>query len=758
MKNNIVIQLFLLLFLMAGDSSFAQSHPNLILTKEGVKEIRANLGKVPMFDKVLADVKKEIDAEIALGIQVPIPKDMAGGYTHERHKRNFFVLQKAGNLFQITQEEKYGIYVRDMLLEYAKLFPTIPIHPTNRSYATGKIFWQCLNDANWLLYASQAYDCVYDFCTKEERDQLEKDLFRPLADFLSIDNPKFFNRIHNHSTWGNAAVGMIALVMDDKELLDRALYGLKKDGLSTNEVDNDGGFIKLEGQTKAGFLAQLDYSFAPDGYFTEGPYYLRYAIYPFLLYGKALVNNRPDLDILNYRDGILKKAVYGMLLQTDPQGQFFPINDAQKGMSVKAREIITAVDNIYYHCGNDPQLLSVAELQDKVLLDETGFAVAKALQNQKAKPFQPKSMVFKDGDDGKKGGVAVLRSLSDSGDETSLVFKYSAQGMGHGHFDKLSYSLYDKGGEVIQDYGAVRWVNIDQKGGGRYLPENKTFGKQTIGHNTLVVNQKSHYEASVKKGEAHHPDLFYANTDHPDFQIVSAKDAHAYPDAMMHRTLILLKNKDFKNPLLLDIFRVASQKENQYDLPTWFHGHLLSTSFELSTETTQLTPLGDDYGYQHIWKEAAGKTTEKRTQLTWFEKGKFFTKTSSSMPGDELILGRLGANDPNFNLRRDPVFITRRKEKNTIFASVIESHGTYDPVSEIPLQPYPTIESVAVLEDNEQYTVVNFTRGASIEEGRKKTTWTVILANQNNDKKTNHKITIGDQTFSWTGPYYLIKN
>ena len=248
-------------FLGTALNTFAQSnHPNLILTKEGVKEIRANLGKVPMFDKVLADVKKEIDGEITLGIQVPIPKDMAGGYTHERHKRNFFVLQKAGNLFQITQEEKYGIYVRDMLLEYARLFPSIPIHPTNRSYATGKIFWQCLNDANWLLYASQAYDCVYDFCTKKERDQLEKDLFRPLADFLSVGNPKFFNRIHNHSTWGNAAVGMIALVMNDNELLDRALYGLKKDGLSTNEVDNDGGFIKTEGQTKAGFLAQLDLS------------------------------------------------------------------------------------------------------------------------------------------------------------------------------------------------------------------------------------------------------------------------------------------------------------------------------------------------------------------------------------------------------------------------------------------------------------------------------------------------------------------
>ena len=28
-------------------------------------------------------------------------------------------------------------------------------------------------------------------------------------------------------TWGNAAVGMIALVMDDDELLDRALNGVK---------------------------------------------------------------------------------------------------------------------------------------------------------------------------------------------------------------------------------------------------------------------------------------------------------------------------------------------------------------------------------------------------------------------------------------------------------------------------------------------------------------------------------------------------
>ena len=333
---------------------YGRSHPCFILTPEGVKSIRAQLGKAPLFDKELAKTIQEVDAEIAAGIFVPVPKDMAGRYTHECHKKNFFVLQKAGNLFQITGGEKYAAYIRDMLLEYAELFPTLGLHPTNKSYATGKVFWQCLNDANWLVYVSQAYDCIYEWLEPEQVKLLNSQLFRPFADFISVGNPRFFNRIHNHSTWANAAVGMIGLVMDDEELIERALYGLKNDGIDENKRDNEGGLIKTDGIQKAGFFAQLDYSFSPDGYFTEGPYYLRYAMSPFLLFGKSLANSRPDIDILNYRDGILLKAVYALLNQTDAQGQYFPINDAQKGMSWLSKETVCAVDGAYFHRGRDP--------------------------------------------------------------------------------------------------------------------------------------------------------------------------------------------------------------------------------------------------------------------------------------------------------------------------------------------------------------------------------------------------------------------
>jgi len=725
-------------------------HPNLILTAAGVRNIKASLGKAPLFDKALAETIAEVDAEIATGIDVPIPKDMSGGYTHQRHKKNWFMMQKAGVLYQVTGADMYAIYIRDMLLEYAEMYPTLPIHPTDRSYATGKIFWQCLNDANWLVYVSQAYDAIYDFCTVEERTKLENDLFRPYADFLSIDNPKFFNRIHNHSTWGNAAVGMIGLVMNDDELVNRALYGLKIDANKKDERDNDGGLIRPDGQKKAGFLAQLDGSFSPDGYFTEGPYYLRYAIFPFLQFGKALANNRPELGILTYRDEILKKAVYALLYQTDKNGLFFPINDSQKGMSWDAREVIMAVDLAYQHYGEDPMLLSVAEIQGKVILDEAGFLVARDLERGLAKPMEQKSIAYKDGADGKQGGVGILRTSTAVDNELCLVMKYSEQGMGHGHFDKLSYSLYDETGEVMQDYGAARWVNIDQKGGGRYLKENNTWAKQSIAHNTLVINETSHYNGDIRIGEKHHPDLYYFNGE-GDVQVVSAKSKNTYEDGELHRTMVLIKDENFSHPLLIDVFKANTKSNSQFDLPIWFQGQLLLTNFDYKSELTSLNTLGKGHGYQHIWKEASGKAKGDNAHINWFSNGKFYSMTSAVGADDELIFARLGANDPEYNLRHDPAFIIRKKDaQQATFVSIIEPHGKYNWVSELAEEPFTSVEKLSILQDDDNYTIIQFSNKGGKE-------WTLSLAHNDASETSKHQVKVGDKSFEWTGVYQLTK-
>ena len=726
--------------------SISQGHPSLTLTESGVSDIRNNLGKVEFFDRVLSEVKEEVDAEIEIGVKVPVPVDMAGGYTHERHKRNFFILQKAGNLYQITQEEKYAKYIKDNLLAYAKMYPTLPIHPTKKSYATGKIFWQCLNDANWAVYVSQAYDCIFNYLSESERALIENDLLRPFADFLSIENPQFFNRIHNHSTWGNAAVGMIGLAIKDQELIGRALYGLPvKEGNDLSK-DNDGGFIYEKGMAKAGFLAQLDNAFAPDGYFTEGPYYLRYAIFPFLVFSKSLNNNMPELDIMNYRNGIMQKAVFALLNQTDANGVFFPLNDSQKGMSWNARELITAVGVMYALNPDNTSLLSIAKKQNKVLIDDTGFLVAKAITDGKATPYAQSPAIYGDGKNGDEGGIGILRK-----DETCLVVKYSAQGMGHGHFDKLAYSLYDGTGEVIQDYGSARWVNIDQKGGGRYLKENKTFAKHSIAHNTLVVDETSHFEANIEKGEAHHPELYFVDLKDENNQIISTKDNHAYDDVDMQRTMLLLNDTAFSNPLIIDILKATSETTQQYDLPLWYMGHMLSTNFDYTKETSQLNTIGSNYGYQHLWNEASGTPNNGTSQFTWLGNMKFYTASFNSESTDEIIFGRTGANDPEFHLRADPVIIQRVKDGgNRTFVTVIESHGTYDTVSETPINPFSSIQDVKILYDDADYTVVDI----SNKENKR---WTIAISNNNADVSKSHSITVDKETISWKGAFKIIK-
>ncbi|MEP1444862.1 MAG: heparinase II/III family protein [Paraglaciecola sp.] len=737
----------LLLFAVAITSPLllqAQPHPNLILTKEGVQKVREHLGKVPLFDATVQKVKQQVDAEIAFGIDTPIPKDFSGGYTHQRHKINFLIAQKAGALYQILQDDKYAKYIKDMLFQYEAMYKDLPVHPQERSYARGKLFWQCLNDSNWLVYMSQAYDAIYDTLSKQERDRLENNLFRPFADFISIDNPQFYNRVHNHSTWGNAAVGMIALVMNDEELLQRALYGIEDDGLEIGGKDNDGGFIKVAGQ-KAGFLANLEEPFSPDGYYTEGPYYQRYAMYPFLIFGLAMYNAKPEMQVFEHKNNVLLKGVNALLNLSDADGEFFPLNDGQKGMSYYTASLVTAVDIAYQYGNQNPQLLSIAEKQNEVLLDQSGLAVAMGIRDGKSQPFVKNSINLSDGPNGKQGGVAVLRY---GNEDLTLVFKYAAQGLSHGHYDKLSFSLYEKGDEVLQDYGLARFVNIGQKGGGNYLKENKTWAKTTIAHNTISQNEMMHFGGKYETASQHHSELYFYDDSNKDIQVVSATENNAYPGTKLHRTMAVIKSDGFEKPYLLDIMKVESEKQNQYDLPFYFMGQVLSQNFAYESPTT-LSPLGKSNGYQHLYLEGKGRPTGSTTQFSWLGQGKYYTLTSATNKSDELLLTRLGANDPDFNLRREAALMIRRKDSDdTTFATVIEPHGSYSPVSELSVNSNSNIAELKVVHDDLNYTAVSI-------KDVKGNSRMFILANKNAAANKQHKVKIAGKTFNWTGPYHF---
>src|SRR5207253_4266656 len=97
------------------------------LTRSEAADIRASAAKYPLLGATLADAKKVVAEALAKPTDVPQPGE-AGGYAHERHKQNYREMQLAGELFQITGDEKYARFVRDMLEKYAVLYPTLGAH------------------------------------------------------------------------------------------------------------------------------------------------------------------------------------------------------------------------------------------------------------------------------------------------------------------------------------------------------------------------------------------------------------------------------------------------------------------------------------------------------------------------------------------------------------------------------------------------------------------------------------------------------
>lgn len=672
------VVLFCLAFFVHFDVLGAKEHPCLILTRQGVEDLKPSLGKLPLFDKSLDEIRKEMDLLITHPVEVPLPKDAGGGYTHERHKKNYLQMYQAGILYQVYKDSKYALFVREMLQKYAEMYPGLPLHPVQKSKYRGKLFWQGLNECVWLVYTSQAYDCVYDFLSAKERKHIESRLFYPMVKFISEDNYETFNKIHNHGTWAVAGVGMIAYVMNDRDLIDRALLGSDKKGAS-------------------GFLRQMDLLFSPDGYFTEGPYYQRYSLQPFIVFGQAIQNNEPERNIFAYRDSILVKAVNTSLQLAYTDGQFFHLNDALD-KTWHSVELVYGVD-IAYNVTKDAGLLSIAREQNRVILSDAGLKVAKALHNNEQEAYPLKTSLIRDGADGAEGGIGVLR-MGEGSDQTCLVFKATAQGMGHGHFDKLSLSFYDNGKEILQDYGAARFLNIEPKNGGHYLPENDTWAKQTIAHNTLVVDEASHYGGELKVAEKYAPTITKF-VDQPDYKLVSAIEENAYPGVKMSRTLVLVRAKELSHPVVIDYLQVESDAEHQYDLPFYFMGQLMHTDFQYTAFSTLRTPLGNRNGYQYLWKEAEGKSEKETAAMTFLNGNRFYTVTTLTTPSTALLLNRIGANDPNFNLRNEPAFMLREKAKDKVFLSVIEPHGEFNPREEYTIQPYSAIKNISLSKDHQ---------------------------------------------------------
>ena len=674
----------------------------------------------PLFAAEVDRARRDVDASIKAGINVPVPKDPGGGFTHEQHKRNYRTIFEGGQLFRLTGEARYRDHVRDLLLAYADLYPKLGPHPAASNQVPGRLFWQSLNDSVFLVNAVQGYAEIRDALSPADRKRIDDQVIRPMARFLSDGSPEVINRIHNHATWAAAGVGLSGYLLGDRDLVDKALLGLDKSG-------------------KAGFLRQLDLLFSPDGYYAEGPYYQRYALQPFIVFTAAIAANDPDRKIFEYRDGIVLKAIRTAIDVTH-DGFFLPINDAMPDKSLRTEELYHAVA-IAYGATKDPAFLSIADWQGRTVLTPAGQAMAADLAAGKAKPWPFGSRLLSDGPEGKGGALVLLRTKADATGPL-LVAKNTVQGMGHGHFDRLGWLYYDETGAVVTDYGAARFLNVEAKRGGRYLPENDSWASATIAHNTLVVDEQSHFAGDWKAGEKSGTRQLAASLEGPTRYAIGEIDS-AYEDVKIRRALLLVEVDGLANPLALDILRGTGSGRHRYDLPLHFSGHIIDSDIALDRKLAERPVLGKANGYQHLWVDGEGAKAGK-ARLTWRQGSRFYSYHMAPPAGARFIVAESGANDPEFNLRREPALIQRVDgAEDATFVGLLEPHGAYDASAE------------TVVASSSRVTGLDHRRAKGVDlvvvtlvDGRR---IAVAVANDV-APDARHSVTVDGSTLAWTGP------
>ncbi|EOX3979081.1 heparinase II/III family protein [Vibrio alginolyticus] len=710
----------------------------ILLTEAEVELLRKEVGKPSLMGKSIEANRKELEAFMRLPLDVPGHGE-AGGYEHNRHKQNYTYMNLAGRLFLITQEEKYAQFVKDLLAIYAEKYLTFDFHVQKNTNPTGRLFHQILNEHCWLMFTSLAYSCVASVMTEEERTAVVERIFEPMLDMFTVKYAHDFDRIHNHGIWAVAAVGICGLAIGKPEYLEMSVYGQDRD---------DTG----------GFLAQISQLFAPSGYYMEGPYYHRYAIRPTCVFAEVVHRHMPEVDIYNYKDKVIGNTVQAMLATAYPNGEFPALNDASRTMSITDMGVQVAVSVYSKHYGMDDNILGMAKIQNAVWMHPCGLELSQAYDKAIADreigmPFWP-SVELNEGPTGNNGAQGFIRMQDKTGDVSQLVMNYGQHGMGHGNFDTLGITFFNRGQEVLREYGFCRWVNVEPKFGGRYLDENKSYARQTIAHNAVTIDEQCQNGFDVDRADSVHGLPHFFKVEGTEINGMSAFANDHYPNTDMQRSVFMLNLDELEAPLLLDLYRIEGEGEHQYDYSHQYDGQIVRTNFDYQS-FGELNTLGDDFGYQHLWKVASGKVQDTAL-VSWLQNNTYYTwlgtSSSAKQNGEnEVIFTRTGANDPSFNLRSEPAFILRSKGESTLFASVLETHGYFNEEFEQSVNARGQVKDIRVVGYNAVGSIVEITTEKSLV--------TVMISNVlGADDQTPHQVELNGKTYSWNGFYSLEVN
>ncbi len=512
-----------------------------------------------------------------------------------RHRRNLDAISTLGMAYAFTGEEKYAERVRALLLAYAEKYAGYELHNTRGqvSKSAGRIFAQTLDEAVTIIKAATGYDLVRgsNCFTASDRESIEEKFFRASVETIRRNRAGK----SNWQSWHNGAIAVVAVALRDTSLLDAAING------------------------DHGFLFQMDESVLDDGMWYEGA--VAYHFYALSAHAYVLEAARhAGVDL--YRLETVRKMFDGPLAQLYPDLTYPAINDSDRRSIHEAR----ASYELAFARYGDARYAAPISGRDTVnaLLYGAESIPAASL------PRLPSANL-------EATGLAALRSWTDP--PVTVMLDYGPHGGGHGHPDKLNLMVFALGDELVPDPGRLAYS----------VPAHQTWYKQTVSHNTVVVDEKSQAACegtllAFQTGDAAH--------------IVRASSTEAYPGVVLDRTVALTDD------YVLDLVVVNSEDEHTYDLVYHVRGKF-EPEFDL--EPAEGWPESVP-GYSHFSSVRKG---HPRTPFTarWISENGMLKMTFCADRNVEAICADGLGNPPQEVV---PAIMLRVSGRKAAFAALIE--------------------------------------------------------------------------------------
>lgn len=512
--------------------------------------------------------------------------------------------------YALSGEAAFAGKAAEILLGYAEAYPHYPIRDhhleTDTAWAT-KVSWGTLGEAVWLIPICIAYDLVRhaDILRPADHQAIREQLLRPAARLILKHNIG----IHNIQCWHNCAIGMAGLMLRDADLVGFA-------------VDDE-----------VGIRAQLAQGVLPDGMWFEGSWgYHFYGMKPLLSWALALRNAGMDL----FPD--LRAMFEAPLAAVMPDGGMPAFHDSG------GAPLATQADHyeIALAAYDDDRFAAPLREDRRDSLYALIFGVAEP-PTDSSYPDQTTRLP--------ESGFVFCRQGSGRR-RTYLALDHGPHGGWHGHPDKLSFTLFGRERVLAPDPGSIAYG----------VPLNEQWYKQTLSHNTVVVDGKSQAPATGKAN-------FVVSADGLDVVQADAGDIH--DDVRFQRTLAVGQD------VVIVVDRLRSEHVHTYDWVYHNRGSL-RTAFP---RRKLKRPLGDSDGYEMIEDPRRGRP-DGAWRATWKLEGAGVRLTMAGSKRESEVYSATGpanVDTPGIGYTGEsvPFVIARRAgRRRTTFAAALQVFGS----------------------------------------------------------------------------------